>query len=158
MQIWSLRAARRDLEAFQARVEQSLPVVAGLRQSAQGRAQIADIRSALRTAHDERQAVADLLATVSASVRPGAQFDSLQVLRVEPGLKTTLFGQAYGQSGPAALAAATTVYRHLRAQSKLQAVDFNSSYVPRSGAAPGSTASDYLQFTLSFVAPGARGQ
>jgi len=73
------------------------------------------------------------------------------VVRGTRGLEATIFGQATAPTGPAAMGAATALYRHFQAASGLQNIGFESAYLPRVGTDP--SAVEILKFTVSAVAP-----
>lgn len=154
MQVMSVRRTSSDLENAQGRVAQTLPALSRARESAQGRERIAGIRSALRTATADRAALVELMDRVSDAPRNGAQLDSLAVTRVADGLKTTLFCHAGGATGPAAMGAATALYRHFKALSGLKSLEFTSEYGSRPVApTPGSAQAENLRFTVTFLSP-----
>jgi len=156
-QFSGLIRTKRDLVRVQHLVEQGLPAVTEMRQSADGRKRIAGIRSSLAFSVEERRRMGDLLLSLTESPSPGARFDSLSVERVSDGWKTTVFGQAAGASGSAAVSAATGLYHHLQQRSpKLKNLDFQiNSYVQTPPAdSANRTAVDQLFFTITFVAPG----
>jgi hypothetical protein len=153
MQVLTVRQTGADLEKAQARVAQSLPALMRARESAQGRERIAGIRSALRSANDDRAAVVELMDRVSDAPNNGAQLDSLAVTRVAEGLKTTLFCHAGGTTGPAAMSAATSFYRHFKAVSGLKNLEFTSAYGSRPMTAAAASPGEDLRFTVTFVSP-----
>ena len=155
MQVLTVGRERTELERVQAQVERTLPVVASARQSAQGRARIASIRTTLREANMERSSLAVLMSRISAATQTGTQLDSLRVTRVPDGLRTTLYCRATGVTGPAAMSAATGFYRHFQSGAGLKELEFESAYHPResSGAVTAANSGEDLHFTVSFVAP-----
>lgn len=158
MQLLAMQRARGDIERLQAQVGRSLPPVLALRESATGREQLSNIRAALEGARNERRALGDVLSATSAAIAPGARLDSIVVQRVVDGLRTRVFAQASGPTGPAAMGAATTMYRSFQTHRSFSELEFESSYVPRGPTDPRApVAGDDLRFVISLVAaPGPR--
>lgn len=154
MQLMVLQRTRSEIARLRADVERSLPAVDAMRQSAQGRERIAGIRASLDASKEERRSAAELLATISNAIAPGAQLDSFKVSHVEDGWKTVLFGRATGPSGPAAMSVASNLYRRLQRQGpKLKDLTFESFYLPRSAVGEENPVGDDLRFVISFIAP-----
>jgi len=154
MQVMVVKRSSDDIERTQARVEQTLPALSRAKESAQGRERIAGIRAALRASTSDRTALAQLMDGVGNAPPNGAQLDSLSIARVADGLKTTLFAHAEGATGPAAMSAATSFYRHFKSVTGLKHLEFSSAYGSRS-ASSGVTSppGEDLHFTVTFVAP-----
>jgi hypothetical protein len=156
VQFAGLRHERQTLVGLQEAVSRSVPALANMRQSAEGRARIAGIRAGLIASRDERHRVGNLLANLAAAAPPGAQLDSFTVERVAEGWKTVVFGRSSGPTGAAAVGNATGMYHFLQRRSPgLKDLDFQvSSYLPGPQTRAGATAasSDQLLFTLTFVA------
>jgi hypothetical protein len=154
MQVLTVRRLRADVERLQAQVEQASPALAKARESIQGRERIAAIRSALAGANVERDAVAQLMSMVADASQPGTRLDSIAMVRADEGLRTTLFGQSSGSSGPAAMSAATSYYRNFRNGRRLANLEFSSAYAPRTPGEKGIVPpGEDLRFRVSFVAP-----
>lgn len=154
MQVLTVRRLRADVERLQVQVEQTSPALAKARESIQGRERIAAIRSALASANVERDAVAQLMSIVADAAQPGTRLDSIAMVRADEGLRATLFAQSSAASGPAAMTAATSYYRHFRNSSRLRDLAFSSAYVPRTPGEKGVvTPGEDLRFTVSFVSP-----
>ena len=152
MQVLSVNRERNALEDVQNRVERALPALATARQSAQGRERIASIRNALADANMEKTAVTAMMSAVSSATESTTQLDSVRIVRVAEGLRTTLFGHATASSGPAAMSAASAFYRRFRSASGLTDVAFESDFAPRDGgSAPGSL--EDLKFTIAALSP-----
>jgi hypothetical protein len=152
MQLLVLGRSRQEIVRLQAQVERGLPAVAGMRQSAEGRERIAAIRAALASSQDERRDIDELMRRLADVPQPGATLDSFSVIRVEDGWKTTVFGQATGATGSAAMSAASGVYRYFRRQEPaLKSLTIETSYMPAPAA--DSTVKDDLRFAITFVAP-----
>jgi hypothetical protein len=161
MQLLGLRRTQSEVERLQAQVERTLPAVANARESARGRERISGIRSTLRAASLERTTLAGLMGRISAAPQSGTQLDSIQVTRVREGLETRLYGHASAPTGPAAMGAATSFYRHFKADGSLKNFEFDSSYGTRQAAGtPAATSAapgEDLHFTISFLAPAGEG-
>lgn len=154
MQVLTVSRLRADVERLQNQVEQASPALAKARESIQGRERIAAIRSVLADANAERDAVARFMSIVADASAPGTRLDSIAMVRADDGLRTTLFGQSSGPSGPAAMSAATSYYRHFRNSTRLKSLAFSSAYVPRTPGEKGIVPpGEDLRFTVSFVAP-----
>ena len=153
MQVMVLQRTEGDIVKLQARVEQSVPAVSALRESAQGRQRIAGIRANLEASRSERLAVAEVLLGMSRAAQSGAQLDSVSVNRVEGGWKATVFGRASGASGAAAMGVASGLYRQFQRQPKLKDLQFDVTYAPRLTGENAVVETDDLRFTISFVAP-----
>lgn len=96
-------------------------------------------------------AVRRLLVDLSNSVSPGVQLDSFVVHRLEAGLKTMVFGRAVARTGPAAMTAASDVYRQFqRRPEDFRELSFESTYASVPAEAQ---AGEDLRFTISFIAP-----
>jgi hypothetical protein len=155
MQVLTMQRARADVERLQAQVARALPALSTARESVQGRERIAAIRAALQAASLERAAAVQVMSSVAYASQPGTRVDSVTVIRVEAGMRTKLFCIASAATGPAAMSAATSFYRHFRGRPELKDLGFESAYVQRMPA-PGETAvapGEDLRFTISFVSP-----
>jgi hypothetical protein len=153
MQLFAMQRARGDLESLQSQVTESLPRVMALRESAAGREQLANIRAALEGSEAERRAMNTVLMAASSAAVPDARLDSIKVDRVAEGLRARVFGLASGPTGPAAMGAATSMYRVFQRHQSLTDLEFESSYVPRGPTDPGApVAGDDLRFVISFLA------
>lgn len=154
MQVLTVRRERADLERVQAQVDRALPMIDNARQSATGRERIAAIRTALRDANVGKSKLAELMGHVGTAPQSGAQLDSLRIERVAEGLQARMFGHSTAATGPAAMSAATSLYRHFGAVGGLANLGFESAYTPRgAGATTPAPAGEELKFTISFVAP-----
>ena len=161
MQVLTVQRERADLERVQGQVNGALPLIAKAQQSATGRERIAAIRSALRAANAEKSALAELMNHMSAAPQAGAQLDSIRVERTPDGFDTKVSGHSNAATGPLAMSAATSLYRHFGAVAGLTNLGFESAYAQRGALATApsspSTAGEELRFTISFLAPvGAR--
>ncbi|HEY6219640.1 MAG TPA: hypothetical protein VIV65_06260 [Gemmatimonadaceae bacterium] len=156
IQFMGLVRDRSELIRLQREVSQAIPAVAALRQSAEGRQRIADIRSILSNSRDDRRRMVQLLASFAAAAPPGAQIDSFTVDRTQGGLKTAVFGRAAGPSSAKAVAAATTMYHHFQRQPRLRDLDFQViAYLPAAAATDSARAANASQliFTVTFLSP-----
>jgi hypothetical protein len=154
MEVLTVKREQARLEEVQARVERALPALASARQSARGRERIASIRAALQDAVIEKAAVVGVLSALPAGPQPGTQLDSLHVIRVPEGVRTTLFGRASAPSGPAAMSAATYFYRRFKSGSGLKDMSFSSDFLPRPGTgSPDSQSQEELTFRISALSP-----
>jgi hypothetical protein len=154
MQILGVRREQQSLLEVQTRVERAIPALAAARQSAQGRERIASIRNALRDALAEKTSVITMMNAVPTGPAAATQLDSLHIVRVVDGVRTTLFGRAAGPSGPAAMSAATIFYRRFKSQSGLGNVAFESHFLPHTRMdASGSRTFEELSFTVSGLSP-----
>jgi len=160
-QFTSLLAERRRLLDLQGEVTRAAPTVAALRQSAQGREELAGIRKTLVGARADRRKLADLLSSLAASAPPGARVDSFNVQRTSDGLRTVVFGRASGPSGSAAVSAASGMYHYLQRHAPgLKKLDFQVSASrsrPQADTVANPAGRNELIFTVSFVAPQSEG-
>ena len=154
MQILGVRREQQSLQDVQTRVERAIPALATARQSAQGRERIASIRNALRDAHAEKTSIVSMMSAVPTGPQAATQLDSLHIVRVVEGVRTTLFGRAAGPSGPTAMTAATIFYRRFKSESGLQNVAFESHFLPRAQTTTSNSRSfEELSFTVSGLSP-----
>jgi hypothetical protein len=82
------------------------------------------------------------------------QLDSLHIVRVVDGVRTTVFGRAAGPTGPAAMSAATIFYRRFKSESRIENVAFESQFLPHSRTdASSSRDFEELSFMVSGLSP-----
>jgi hypothetical protein len=157
VQFASLLGERRTMIDLQSEVTRATSAVAALRQSAQGREELAGIRKTLLSVREDRRKLATLLSTLAASAPAGARVDSFNIQRTADGLKTIVFGRATGLSGSAAVSAASGMYHYLQRNAPgLKKLDFqigaSRSRAPVDSQAKGQEQNELI-FTVSFVAP-----
>jgi hypothetical protein len=155
MQVLAVHREGKELGRVQSQVERALPTITNAQQSAIGRERIAAIRSALREANLERMTVTDLMSHLAAAPQSGTQLDSIRLERTADGLDAKVFGRSVAPTGPMAMSAATSFYRHFGAVPGLMDLGFESAYTQSGNTNPSPTPStgEELRFTISFVAP-----